>query len=240
MVARRVSVWILCSLLLSLLPGLDPSNTASANPTLVTATCADTTCPPGHWCYDAPSGPVCVANLTCDDISCAEGFHCVDSPQGPGCHPNDPCASITCPPDYTCYNFTNTGPQCVPNFQCDYVSCAEGSHCEWPWGCVGGTSEVPRLADRDRASLAPAFPNPSREDVSIAWSLPGAGEASLRIYDVAGHMVRSLAEGTSSSGSHYVRWDRRSSSGEIARPGVYFCTLRVGSQKLTRSVVLIR
>ena len=102
------------------------------------------------------------------------------------------------------------------------------------------TVSVPPRGRDEALWLAPAYPNPSRSAVSIGFALPRAGEATLRVYDVSGRLVRTLLQGSLPAGSQSVRWDRRSSSGALAPPGVYFYELRVDGQRLARRIVLIQ
>ena len=102
------------------------------------------------------------------------------------------------------------------------------------------TVSVPPRAGGDALWLAPAYPNPSRSDISIGFALPQASAATLRVYDVSGRMVRTLVDASLPAGSQSVRWDRRVSSGALASPGLYFYELRVDGQKLARRIVLLR
>jgi hypothetical protein len=102
------------------------------------------------------------------------------------------------------------------------------------------TVSVPPRSGDDALWLAPAYPNPSRSRVSIGFTLPRASEATLRIYDVSGRVVMTLVDGWLPAGSQTIRWDRRSSSGAFAQPGLYFYELRVNGQKLARRMVLIQ
>jgi hypothetical protein len=88
--------------------------------------------------------------------------------------------------------------------------------------------------------LSQAHPNPSRSDITIGFTLSRASEATLRVYDVSGRVVRTLIEGSLSAGTKSVRWDRRLSSGGLAAPGLYFCELRVDGHRLARRIVLIQ
>lgn len=53
------------------------------------------------------------------------------------------------------------------------------------------------------ASLAVAFPNPSRGAFQIAWTLPCPGAFTIGVYDLAGRLVESesFPEGSGTSGT---------------------------------------
>src|SRR5262249_4904307 len=74
-------------------------------------------------------------------------------------------------------------------------------------------------------------PNPSRTDVTIAFTLAEAGEAKISIYDVAGRYVKTLADGVQPAGRRTFNWDRRTTSGALAQPGLYFCELQSGNRR---------
>jgi len=90
------------------------------------------------------------------------------------------------------------------------------------------------------ARLAPAYPNPARGSASIDFELQKAGAVRLAVFDVTGRLVRTLVDAPLAAGSHSVRWDGRSLSGEAAGPGLYFYELRADGGALRQKVVLVR
>jgi len=115
---------------------------------------------------------------------------------------------------------------------------------ELRWGSPAIPSRAPARDFRPAAvpHLAPpqVSPNPSHGDVTIAFSLAQAGEASVQIYDVAGRSVRNLASGMLPAGPRTIRWDRRTSAGVLARPGLYFCEVRAYACTSVSRIVLVR
>jgi len=100
----------------------------------------------------------------------------------------------------------------------------------------------PNAVHDDRASLLPsevnlypAAPNPFNSTTRVRYFLPIAGEVRLSMYDSAGRLVQTLADGWQSAGE-------RSSilhGGEMAA-GVYLLRLEVGSAVKTGKVVLLK
>jgi hypothetical protein len=86
-------------------------------------------------------------------------------------------------------------------------------------------------------SLAPPWPNPSSGGVAISFTMPVAGHASVRLYDVHGRLVRELLNGTVPAGPHELLWDRRTTAGERTRSGVYFVEFQAGGERGTRKIV---
>jgi flagellar hook assembly protein FlgD len=62
----------------------------------------------------------------------------------------------------------------------------------------------------------------------------------LKVYDVAGRLVRELDKGERPAGVHSIRWDGRNWAGLSVSGGVYLYRLEAGGFTRTRSVVLLR
>jgi flagellar hook assembly protein FlgD len=60
------------------------------------------------------------------------------------------------------------------------------------------------------------------------------------VYDVAGRIVRTLADGTLASGRHEQTWDGRDEAGKTVAAGVYFVRLDADDVHERRSMVLLR
>jgi type IX secretion system substrate protein len=91
----------------------------------------------------------------------------------------------------------------------------------------------PPAAARDGLRLAQSYPNPARDQATIAYELPRAGEVSLRLYDVSGRAVRTLVQGTQERGPHQVRL---STAGLPS--GAYTYVLRAGGETRRRTLLL--
>jgi hypothetical protein len=88
-------------------------------------------------------------------------------------------------------------------------------------------------------TLGQSFPNPSAQALTIRFSLPSSNDASLKIFDPGGRVVRTLVSGVLSPGTHHARWDRTTDSGRLAPPGVYLYELRFGRERVARKLVLL-
>jgi hypothetical protein len=109
-----------------------------------------------------------------------------------------------------------------------------------------GLSTTSVEPDMDDASTAPSFqlhqnfPNPFNPVTNILFDLPGAGEASLRVYDILGRKVRTLIDGTIAAGRHPVTWDGRDDHGHPVSTGLYLCRLEHDGQVQSRKMVLLK
>jgi hypothetical protein len=98
---------------------------------------------------------------------------------------------------------------------------------------IGARSLIPlQLADvpGDPAFAAgvrmTASPNPSSASIEFRLAGPGREGVDLTIFDVAGHEIRRLYQGTLEPGSSAVLWDGADASGQRVSPGIYFARLR--------------
>jgi hypothetical protein len=68
-------------------------------------------------------------------------------------------------------------------------------------------------------------PNPFTSATAVRFSLPTPGFAKLSVVDVAGRVVRVLAEERMPAGAHVLAWDGRDATGRQAAPGCYLVHL---------------
>lgn len=103
---------------------------------------------------------------------------------------------------------------------------------------TGGTTGV---SCPDRAASAapsgfrldPNYPNPFNPETTFRFSLPEAGEITLRIFDLLGREVAVAASGRYGAGEHRVRFRP-----DGLASGVYFCRLEAGDRVGTRKIVI--
>jgi hypothetical protein len=87
-------------------------------------------------------------------------------------------------------------------------------------------------------NLAQPFPNPARTRLNIAYALPRQTRVVLKLYDVAGKLVTTLANGEQKPGYYNLTWNRQDAKGHSVACGVYFCTLSAEDQRFSRKVIL--
>ena len=84
-------------------------------------------------------------------------------------------------------------------------------------------------------SLEQNFPNPFNPSTKIRYSLPAAAQVSLRVYNVLGGLVATLAEGVQNAGEYSVEWNARDNSS-----GVYIVRLQAGAYGQARKLMLLK
>lgn len=89
-------------------------------------------------------------------------------------------------------------------------------------------------------ALYPNHPNPFNPATTIPYSIANPGQATMRIYDVSGRVVRSLFDRYHDPGVATAVWDGRDDVGRPAASGVYFCRLDSGRFTQIRKLVLLK
>jgi len=108
--------------------------------------------------------------------------------------------------------------------------------CTFNKGAVGPTAGVP-----DQFALLQNYPNPFNPETYISFALPVASPVDLKVYNVAGQLVKSLADGEQmSAGLHMVRWDGTNNNGEKVASGIYFYKISAGDFQATKKMVVTK
>jgi hypothetical protein len=74
--------------------------------------------------------------------------------------------------------------------------------------------------------LTSNFPNPFNSGTTVWYGIPIASSVNITIYDIRGRLVRTLLEGSMSSGAYSEYWDGRDQTGKSAPSGIYICRMK--------------
>ncbi len=108
------------------------------------------------------------------------------------------------------------------------------------FGLPDATGE-PEIGVPARLTLLPASPNPFNPVTHLRFGLPEDGTASLRIYDVAGRVVRALlVDEPLAAGYHDIVWDGRDDLGRPASSGVYLYRVSTDMGQLSAKATLLK
>jgi hypothetical protein len=110
------------------------------------------------------------------------------------------------------------------------------------------TTGGPGAADAHSEAFAPRQlfflrqnrPNPCREGTTIRFGLARELPVALRVFDVDGHLVRTLLHETLPTGEHRIDWNGFDNRGQPVPAGVYFYKLDAGPDAATRKLLLLR
>jgi hypothetical protein len=85
------------------------------------------------------------------------------------------------------------------------------------------------------------YPNPFNPVTKIAYSVPQTGPVSIRVYNAAGKVVRTLLDTELEAGTTgTVTWDGRSDAGDGCASGVYFYTIQTAAGSDTHKMVMMK
>ena len=128
----------------------------------------------------------------------------------------------------------------------------------WDWAhwadllitAEGAGLEAPnRMAEVNQSvketKLLSNYPNPFNPETWIPYQLAEAADVSMEIYDVSGHLVRTISVGFKPVGYYLTReraayWDGRNETGESVSSGVYFIQFIAGDFSATQRIVILK
>jgi len=106
-----------------------------------------------------------------------------------------------------------------------------------------GIGNSPPSASLPKAfSISQNYPNPFNPSTTIDYEIP-EGEsvpARLRIFDIRGHLIRTLEDTEKTAGRYSVHWDGKNNKGEQVGSGVYLYRIEAGDFASTRKMILAR
>jgi hypothetical protein len=89
-------------------------------------------------------------------------------------------------------------------------------------------------------ALMQNYPNPFNPSTTIKFNMPVKGHVSLKIYNVAGQLVRTLSNQDWDAGQHSIDWNGKNDIGSSVASGVYFYKIEADSFQSTKKMVLLR
>jgi len=90
------------------------------------------------------------------------------------------------------------------------------------------------------AITSAAAGNPFRLETNIKYTLRDSGPVQIRIFSVNGQLVRTLREEAASAGSYEVRWNGKDDGGRTAPSGIYFVSIKQGTEVSQTRIVMAR
>ncbi|MEZ4652455.1 MAG: sulfatase-like hydrolase/transferase [Candidatus Eisenbacteria bacterium] len=109
-------------------------------------------------------------------------------------------------------------------------------------GGNGGGLRGPVPEDPELVSVAPRnYPNPFGPQTTIHYSVATPSPVSIRIYNAAGQLVRTLIKDEIQQPRDYdVIWNGTDDAGRRVATGLYFYDLQLGAKSISRPMMLMR
>jgi hypothetical protein len=140
------------------------------------------------------------------------------------------------------YKYGINGSDNESGFQADWVTVIDDAQPTFTinneFGSLGdlwGETDVNPVSRPRMFELGAAYPNPFNPTTSIDFSLEHAAVVDLKVYNMLGEEVATLASGLHDAGNHTTSFNANSLSS-----GVYFYTLKAGEQSETRKLMLVK
>jgi hypothetical protein len=110
----------------------------------------------------------------------------------------------------------------------------------WADARTTGLGEDRETPSPSRCVLHEAYPNPFNPSTTVTYELARPADVSLRVFDVNGRFVASLAEGPAGAGSHRAVWNGIDTAGRAVCGGVYIVRLDADGAMESRKIVLVK
>jgi hypothetical protein len=88
--------------------------------------------------------------------------------------------------------------------------------------------------------LSTNYPNPFNPSTVVTYDLPKRAHLTLRVYNAAGQLVRTLANGMTPAGQGSITWDGKDGAGEPMSSGTYFCRMTANDYTATVKMILLK
>jgi hypothetical protein len=123
-----------------------------------------------------------------------------------------------------------------PGFELDAIEWLGG-------GTTGLAQQEPPASPAARLRLTSVAPNPvgAGESLRLTYTVPSSAPATLRLYDVGGRLVTTLArDATTTTPERSLRWSARDAAGQPLPAGVYMLRLTTGEAWAARKILVVR
>ncbi|MCX6132231.1 MAG: T9SS type A sorting domain-containing protein [Ignavibacteriales bacterium] len=89
-------------------------------------------------------------------------------------------------------------------------------------------------------ALSQNYPNPFNPSTTIEYQLSQRDNVEIRVYNVAGELVKKLLDTEMSAGVHSVAWDGRDDVGQSVSTGTYFYQVKSGNILQAKKMLLLK
>jgi hypothetical protein len=107
-------------------------------------------------------------------------------------------------------------------------------------GVVSAAEQAEDVRTPGSPKLFQNFPNPFNPSTAIEYELPHDAIVGLKIFNLLGEEVATLAASRHSPGRQRITWNGRDRNGNRVSSGVYLYSLDTGQRRLTRKLVILR
>jgi flagellar hook assembly protein FlgD len=88
--------------------------------------------------------------------------------------------------------------------------------------------------------LSQNYPNPFNPSTILKYSIPEAGNVSIKVYDILGNLVKTVVNDYQQAGSYNVSWNGENANGNKAATGTYIARIQVNGFSHSIKMLLIK
>jgi hypothetical protein len=89
-------------------------------------------------------------------------------------------------------------------------------------------------------SFTALYPNPVVDALQVSYVVITSTKVSVEVFDAAGRLVRTLADGAADPGYHSVLWDGKDAHDRTVSAGVYFVHFNTDEYRTVEKAILLR
>jgi hypothetical protein len=130
--------------------------------------------------------------------------------------------------------FTNpasTGPNTARSYVLGEILSAFGK----TTGAATGAGVLPK-----KLVVSQNYPNPFNPSTTIKYSMPIKGQVSIKVYNLHGALVTTLADGIQDAGDHTVIWNGKDTHGASVSTGIYLYKVKTMNSEVVKKMALIK
>lgn len=102
-------------------------------------------------------------------------------------------------------------------------------------------SDAPAAPDNGEVILYNNLFNPAKgESARIDYTIDNDGQVTIKLYNIAGELVRTLVDESRSAGTYIESWNGKNSEGETVASGIYLCFIEAPGIKVIKKAAVIK
>jgi hypothetical protein len=124
-----------------------------------------------------------------------------------------------------------------------YISTTDGA-ATWELDNISVDEGIPYdnddISNPNTTSLNQNYPNPFNPTTQFSFNIAKAGNATLVVYNVKGQVVKTLASGYHTAGTHKVQWNGDDNNGNQVSSGIYFYRLQTADNTFVKKALMMK
>ncbi len=128
-------------------------------------------------------------------------------------------------------NPSSTGPNTARSYLLGEILASFGKSA----GTATGAGVLPK-----KLVVSQNYPNPFNPSTTIKYSMPIKGQVSIKVYNLHGALVTTLADGIQDAGDHTVIWNGKDTHGASVSTGIYLYKVKTMNSEVVKKMALIK